>query len=98
MRGEKITEARLKEGGAVAASTVFQDVCALLNIQEAERPAVARNIKVCCVYKGTSVPDAPLHSQQAVIYEWFVDEHGPFEHKIHVNRTVELQSLHHGLT
>ena len=98
MRGGRITEARLKEGGASAASAVFQDVCALLNIPEAESTAVSKHIKVRCVYKGTSVPDAPLHSQQAVIYEWFVDEHGPFEHKINVNRTVEPQSLHHGLT
>ena len=95
MRGERISEARLKEGGASAASAVFQDVCTLLNIPEAERSAAARNIKVRCVYKGTTVPDAPLHSQQAVTYEWFVGEHGPFEYKTNVNRTVDAPSLHH---
>ena len=95
MRGERITEARLKQGGASAASAVFQDVCALLNIPEAERSDATKNIKVHCVYKGTNVPDAPLHSQQAVTYEWFVDEHGPFEYKTYVNKTVDHPSLHH---
>ena len=89
MGGERITEARLKEGGASAASAVFQDVCTLLDIAEAERAAAARDIKVRCVYKGTSVPDAPLHSQQAVTYEWLVDDSGPFEYKTTVNRTVD---------
>ena len=95
MRGERITEARLQEGGASAASAVFQDVCALLDIPEAERADAARDIKVRCVYKGTSVPDAPLHSQQAVTYEWLVDESGPFEYKTTVNRIVDALSLHH---
>ena len=95
MGGERITEARLKEGGASAASAVFQDVCTLLDIAEAERADAARDIKVRCVYKGTSVPDAPLHSQQAVTYEWLVDGSDPFEYKTTVNRTVDPPSLHH---
>ena len=89
MRGEKITQGRLHEGGKTAASAVFADVCAVLEFSEAQRSAAAEKIELYCSYKGTTVVDAPLHSQQAVTYEWFVNENGPFEHKTCVNRTVE---------
>ena len=88
MRGERITQGRLRDGGEVAARCVFQNICAMLNLSEAERAAAAENIKVTCVYKGTTVQDAPLHSQQAVTYEWSVNDNGPFEHKSCVNKTV----------
>ena len=70
------------------------DVCAMLDFSEVERKATEEKIELRCSYKGTTAPDAPLHSQQAVTYEWFVNEDGPFEQKTHVHRTVE-QSLHH---
>ena len=94
MKHQKITQGRLVDGGGSAARAVFADVCAVLDLSQAEHSAAAGKIKLRCPYKGTTVPDAPLHSQQAVTYEWFVNENGPFEHKTHVNRTVE-QSLHH---
>ena len=89
MGGERITQGRLRDGGESAARAVFADVCAMLDLSEVERSAVEEKIKLRCSYKGTTVPDAPLHSQQAVTYEWFVNENGPFEHKTCVNRTVE---------
>ena len=95
MGGEKITEARLKEGGRSAAAAVFQDVCTLLDFSGAESSAAAHEIKVRCVYKRTAVPDASLHSQQVLIYEWFVNDDGPFEHKIRVSRPVDRPSMHH---
>ena len=91
---ERITQGRLRDGGEAAASAVFADVCAVLNLSEAEGVATAAKVKVICSYQGTSVPDAPLHSQQAITFEWFVNDLGPFEHKTYVNKTVE-QSLHH---
>ena len=89
MGRERITQGRLRDGGESAARAVFADVCAMLDLSEVERSAVGEKIKLRCSYKGTTVPDAPLHSQQAVTYEWFVNENGPFEHKTCVNRTVE---------
>ena len=94
MGGERITQRRLQDGGESAARAVFANVCAMLDLSEVERSAVEEKIKLRCSYKGTTVPDAPLHSQQAVTYEWFVKESGPFEHKTCVNRTVE-ENLHH---
>ena len=94
MKHQKITQGRLVDGGGSAARAVFADVCAVLDLSQTERSAAAGKIKLRCSYKGTTAPDAPLHSQQAVTYEWFVNEDGPFEQKTHVHRTVE-QSLHH---
>ena len=94
MGGERITQERLRSGGESAARAVFADVCAMLDLSEVERSAAGEKTKLRCAYKGTTVPDAPLHSQQALAYEWFVNENGPFEQKTCVNRTVE-QSLHH---
>ena len=91
MRGERITHSRLRDGGESAARAVFADVCAMLNLSEGERLAAAEKIKVSCVYKGTAIPDAPLHSQQAITYEWLVNDSGPFEHKSCVNKTVDIQ-------
>ena len=95
MRGERITQGRLRDGGEAAARAVFTDVCAVLDLSEAQRSAAAEKIELYCSYKGTTVPDAPLHSQQAVTYEWFVNGNGPFEHKTYVNRTVDHPSMHH---
>ena len=86
---ERITHSRLRDGGESAARVVFADVCTMLNLSEAERLAAAEEIKVSCVYKGTAIPDAPLHSQQAITYEWLVNDSGPFEHKSCVNKTVD---------
>ena len=88
---ERITQGRLRDGGESAARVVFADVCTMLNLSAAERLAAAEKIKVSCVYKGTAIPDAPLHSQQAIAYEWLVKESGPFEHKSCVNKTVDIQ-------
>ena len=90
MRGERITQGRLRDGGEAAARAVFTDVCAVLNLSEAEGSATAEKVKVICSYQGTTVPDAPFHSQQAVTYEWLVDDFGPFEHKVCVNKTVDI--------
>ena len=86
---ERITHNRLRDGGESAARAVFADDCAMLNLSEGERLAAAEKIKVSCVYKGTAIPDAPLHSQQAITYEWLVNDSGPFEHKSCVNKTVD---------
>ena len=88
---ERITHSRLRDGGESAARVVFADVCTMLNLSEAERSAAAEKIKVSCAYKGTTVQDAPLHSQQAITYEWSVNDSGPFEHKSCVNKTVDIQ-------
>ena len=63
----------------------------MLDLSEAERSAAAEKVKVSCTYKGTTVQDAPLHSQQAITYEWSVNDSGPFEHKSCVNKTVDIQ-------
>ena len=94
MRGD-ITHERLHESGRAAVSFLFKCVCNLLHLTEEERSAATEKVKVLCSYKGTAVPDAPLHSQQAVTYEWFVNDSGPFEHKTYVNRTVDHPSMHH---
>ena len=86
---ERITQGRLRDGGEVAARCVFQNICAMLDLSEAERSAAAEKVKVSCVYKGTAIADAPLHSQQAITYEWLVNDSGPFEHKSCVNKTVD---------
>ena len=90
MRGERITHSRLRDGGESAARAVFADVCTMLNLSEAERSAAVEKVKVNCVYKGTVIADAPLHSQQAITYEWLVNDSGPFEHKSCVNKTVDI--------
>ena len=95
MRGERITQGRLRDGGEAAARAVFTDVCAVLDLSEAQRSAAAEKIELYCSYKGTTVVDAPLHSQQAITFEWFVNDLGPFEHKTYVNRTVDHPSMHH---
>ena len=91
MRGEKITHGRLSDGGKSAARAVFADVCAMLDLSGAERAAAAEKIKVSCAYKGTTVQDAPLHSQQSITYEWSINGSGPFEHKSCVNKTADIQ-------
>ena len=98
MRGEKITQGRLHEGGKRAASAVFADVCAKLEISGSQRSAAAEKIELHCSYKGPTIPEAPLHSQQQVTYEWFVNGKGPFEHKTCVKRTVDHPNMHHILT
>ena len=95
MRRERITRGRWQSGeGESAARAVSVKVCAMLDLSEVERAAAEEKIKLRCSYKGTTVPDAPLHSQEAATYEWFVNESSPLEHKTCVNRTVE-QNLHH---
>ena len=89
-----ITPTRLQEGGHAAVSFLFKYVYNLLHLTDEERSAAMERVKVLCSYKGTTVPDAKLHSQQSVTFEWFVNDSGPFMQKISVHRTVE-QSLHH---
>jgi len=57
MRGKPITVKRLQDGGMCAASTVFKQVCQMLNIE-----AATSKVKLICEYVGTTAEDAPLHS------------------------------------
>ena len=92
--GGEITQGRLQEGGHAAVSFLFKYVCNLLHLTDEERSAATEKVKVLCSYKGTTVPDAKLHSQQSVTFEWFVNDSGPFVQTTCVNRTAE-QSLQH---